>query len=599
MKLFLKVCIVFLVLTSCKEHTQISPVDLSGNWKFCTDPDNVGEDQKWFSEIGSQNWEQIRIPSSFNAVKQDLLWYRGTVWYQVSFTVPSEWPAGRLFLHFLGVSTRSRIWLNGHEIGSNLFPYTGFKYDITDVAQKTKENILTVCVDNKILEKSIPDNNWNGWWNFGGIYRQVFLEYEPSVFIRDARIVTEMQNDNKWKLDLDITLNNTLKRSNYTLEFEVTDKNGESKWKKKVKKDLPAGQSNEKSRAVFENITGWSPGEPALYNLVIKLAGKNDIYCRKDLKFGFRQIAVKDDKILLNGKPIQIYGISRQELYPGTGHYVSSLRTKMDLEDIKSLGCNLLRMTHYPNQPLVFDLCDEMGLLVWCEFPAWKTGASTLADTDVWAQYGEPQLTQMVRSFQNHPSVVIWSLGNDLPTDKIEGVNYIDKAYKLLKKLDPSRLVTFASDKNIKDLAFKNTDIISINSPMEDFRAVKYIGEMLDKVHKTWPEKPVLVSKAGGEAVFGWRNTNTQNITKDYTEDYQIYCLSQYFETIFDPTRKEYVSGLIITGYADFPAPNKIASGHPPLAAYVNCSGLVTQDRQKKRAFDFVRKYFSSLSDEK
>ena len=593
---FILVVFVLMVMT-CKSPTKVPLfTDLSGNWQFRFDPNSLGESEYWFQDRNDKDWFQIKVPNSYNAAFPDSNWYQGKGWYRMEFQIPTEWGEGRVIIKFLGVAIRCKVWLNGEFVGEHLFPYTGFRFDITDKITKTGKNLLVVMADNEILDMAIPDKKWTGWWNFGGINRQVFLEHCPEIAIEDATVTTTMTEGGKWRLRVTVQIQNKKTLLSGSLKLEVVDRNGKKKWRLKQRQEFPPGLTQLEFTEEFEGIEPWSPDTPNLYSLKLHLEGEDGSEHSKDIRFGFRQIDVQGTKIYLNGKVLQIKGISRHEFWPGSGMTVSELRTRLDLQDIKTLGCNIVRLAHYSQHPHVYDLCDELGLLVWSEIPAWQTDVKVLADSQVFDTFVKPQLQAMIEEHRNHPSVIVWSVGNEFKSDEPEAVEYVRRATEFVRSMDPTRLVTFASDRHEKDLCYEFVDVIAINEYYGwYYGTIHDIGGVLDNIHAKWPDKPILVAEVGSGSVIGWWNPNPGDSGKDYSESYQIKFLTTHLRQIYDPVRHDHVAGGILWLYNDFPDPQRIGHGHPPLCNYVNCKGLLTQDRQKKRAFEVVRELFSVL----
>lgn len=590
----IKILLLCTFFITCRSQIKaFEPVDLSGPWQFKFDQQNQGIKEKWYQDNKTDPWQKIKVPGSFNNTFRDSLWYQGKAWYKKSFIIPPEWPAGRLYLRFLGVVIRCKVWLNGKFLGEHLFPFTGFEFDISDVIQDGA-NLLTVQVDNKKLRSAIPDTKWNGWWDFGGITRQVYLEWRPDTFTKNVSLATAQLDKDKWELKLNVKTMSTASVTG-SLDYAVEDITGKRIWHNKSSASFSKGITAADLSAQMKGIKAWSPKSPNLYYLKIKTRVPNEIPDVKRIRFGFREIKVQGTQIFLNGKPLLIKGISRHELYPGTGSTISAIRTKMDLQDIKDLGCNMIRTAHYTQHPLVYDLCDELGLLVWTEIPAWKTRTETLADDHVWKNYGAPQLQEMVEQNRNHPSIIVWSVGNEFSSDKAGTAKYVKRACNYVRTLDSTRLVTFASDKRERDICFDFVDVIAVNEYFGWYYGNIYdVGPKLDQLHQLWPGKPIMVSEFGSGSILGWAEPSPPDSGKDYSEDYQIKFLTTHLAQIYSGKRK-FVAGGLIWNYADFADPHRIGSGHPALANYVNCKGLVTRNRQKKRAFAIVKNFYKNL----
>ena len=346
------------------------------------------------------------MPGSYNAAFPDSAWYQGKGWYRTEFEIPAEWVGGRVMLRFLGVAIRTKVWLNGKFIGGHLFPYTGFHFDVTDKLNKTGINHLVVMADNEILDQAIPDKKWNGWWNFGGVNRQVLLEHLPDVTIDDVTVTTTMSGKGNWRLRISVQVKNNSSSVCGRLKLAVLDNNGKKKWQSKQRGEFPSGKKQFEFTEVLGGIEAWTPNTPNLYLLRLRSEGEDRSVHSKQVRFGFRQIETRGTQIFLNGEPLRVQGISRHELWPSTGMTVSEVRTRLDLQDIKSLGCNMVRLAHYSQHPRVYDICDELGLLVWSEIPAWQSSVKVLADSQVFATYVKPQLQEMITEHRNHPSAL-------------------------------------------------------------------------------------------------------------------------------------------------------------------------------------------------
>jgi beta-glucuronidase len=571
-------------------------LDLSGTWNLRFDPDDVGEKAAWFSGSWPAS-QEARVPGSFNAEFQDQLWYQGKVWYRTTVRVnrPKD-PAARMFLHFLGVTLRCKVWLNGRLLGENNLPYLGFAFDATKAIRYGQQNDLVVMVDNKILAKAIPDRKWRGWWNFGGITRPVFLE-ERDRLSTDVVAVTERADQDTWTLRLRTVTVNAGGATSGAIRYELTDSMGRPVWSMKQPCTFTQGESKRTIDANVKGVEAWSPEHPSLYRLAIHTEDTRGHAHLRTLRVGFRKIEVRGSTVYLNDAPLQIRGVNRHEMFAGSGSTVPVERTQRDLEDIKALGSNMVRLAHYPQAPEVYDLCDELGLLVWSEIPAWQSAAETLADPAVFSSYAGPELKAMVEQHGNHPSVIIWSVANEVPSQLPEVAEYIHNAIDYVHKLDPSRLVTFASDKRERDISFGSVDLIAVNEYFGWYYGKpEDVGTMLDELARRFPNKPILISEFGAEAVPGWQKPSPDALGKDYSLQHQVEFLQIHLAEIFAPQRRKFVAGGLIWVYNDFPDPHRIGGDHPEMASYRNNKGLVTEDRRHKPAYDIVGQFFTGLS---
>ena len=577
-----------------------SQVDLSGIWECRLDKWDDGEKENWFQSNTEINWQNISVPGSYNQHIWHARHYQGPAWYRTSFKCPQTWPTeGQFQLTFLGAAIRCKAWLNGEFIGEHLFPYTQFQFDISDAIKTNGDNVLVIKVDNEILDMAIPDKEWDGWWNWGGINREVYLQYRPPVRIDDFTLNTSLDKS-RWQFRLSTKIQNMVDKRKATLDVTLLDSSKNIFWQSSENIQLTPNETTTEFNCEFSEVTPWSPKHPYLYTVKIQIKDGEKIIHQEEHQFGFRHIAVNSSQIFLNGAPFRVRGICRHEMYPGRGSTVPRAQTQRDLLDIKKLGCNFVRTTHYSQHPHFYEMCDKLGLLVWDEIPAWKTSLTSLSSDSVWHTYGAPQLSEMVNQNKNRTCVVVWSVGNEFDSHKPAGQDYVQRATNYVRQLDSSRLVSFASDKHKPgtiDSSFACADFIAINEYYGwYYGSIHDIGPALDRLHRQWPNKPILVSEFGCGTVPGLYNPDPPESGKDYSEDYQIQFYKNHLDQIFDSSRSSYVSGGLIWVYNDFPDPHRYSNEHPAAALYQNCKGLVTQDRRPKPAYYLVEEFYNKLA---
>lgn len=581
-------------------------IDLSGQWDFRFDPKAEGESARWFASDNNQAWEKAKVPGSFNEEfaahpttpdpSDTYRFYTGKAWYRTRFRSPTGSRAD-FFLHFSGTVLRQKVWLNGKLIGASNLPWLDVAYDVTENLCQKAENTLVVEVDNSLLQDAVPDAKWRGWWNDGGLIWPVYLE-ERSRVRSESFATTTLQPDGSWLLAVqtDVHQDNPVKTS---LDMVLTDSSDQVVWHNTREVQGSEKDVQVQTAATLKGIQAWAPGHPALYRLTVTAKAPEQVIDKTSFRVGFRQIAVKGSQIFLNGEPITLRGINRHEFFPGEGQSVPVVQNRKDMEDIKALGANFVRLAHYSQSQDVYHDCDELGLLVWTEIPAWQAAVTTLASPEMWKDYAAPQLEAMVKQHRNHPSVVIWSVANEIPSDKPEGAAYLAKAIDYVHHLDATRLVTFASDKREKDISMDQADIIAVNEYFGWYYGnLDDVGPMLDKMHAKYPNKPIIVSEFGSEAVADWNPETAKSGSKDYSYDYQVKFLASHLAQIYAPERRNYVAGGTIWVYSDFPDPHRINGDHPDTAKYRNNKGLVTMERTPKPAYGMVQQFFHRLEQE-
>ncbi len=302
---------------------------------------------------------------------------------------------GRVLLHFEGVSSYAKVYLNGACIGEHKGGYTAFQFDITDQV-KARGNILVVRVDSTERKEIPPFGNVVDYLCFGGIYREVWLEYVAQQYIEDVFVRTKDIPLEKKLLDVDVTFSEKLSGK---LELAVLD--GEN---------IIAEQSCDFDAKVLKlkwKVTGlklWDIDSPNLYTLRVSLNDGADV---REIRFGVREVKFKTDGFYLNGKKVKIRGLNRHQSYPYVGYAMPASAQRSDADILKyELGCNLVRTSHYPNSKHFLDRCDEIGLLVFTEVPSWQyTG-----DEGEWRDLFVRNVSDMVLHDRNHPSIIMWGV---------------------------------------------------------------------------------------------------------------------------------------------------------------------------------------------
>lgn len=578
-------------------------IDLSGEWDFHFDPQGEGERDQWFSTNKSLSWQKVKVPGSFNEElaahplapdpKDTYRFYEGKVWYRTSFHAPKD-PGTDFFLHFSGTVLRQKVWLNGKLIGASSLPWLDVVYDISTTLLRGKENTLVIEVDNSIQPDAIPDAKWRGWWDDGGLIWPVYLEERQRVR-SNSFATTTLQADGSWKLAIQTEVHRDVPAETQ-LAIALTDTSGNIVWQNRQMVSAAGRDVEVQAAAVLKQIHSWSPDHPTLYRLTVTTNAGRQNPDITSFHIGFRQITTRGSQLLLNGEPLTLRGINRHEFFPGVGQSVPVAQNRKDMEDIKALGANFVRLAHYSQSQDIYDECDELGLLVWTEIPAWQSAVSTLASPEVWKNSVAPQLEAMVKQHRNHPSVIIWSVANEVPSDKPEVKEYIAKAVEFVHHFDSTRLVTFASDRRERDISMGPVDIIAVNEYYGWYYGnLDDVGPMLDRMHAKYPDKPILVSEFGSEAVARWNRDSAKEGSKDYSYDYQMKLLSSHLSQIYAAERRSYIAGGVIWVYSDFPDPHRVSGDHPEIARYRNNKGLVTMDRIHKPSYRLVQEFYTGL----
>ncbi len=447
---------------------------LNGSWAVIVDPFNVGE-SNWkpiwkdqhatgahvFFEYAFDNTITLQVPGDWNSQRNDLVYYEGTVWYKKTFQYQPQ-PGQRSFLCFGGANYIADVYCNGQKAGSHEGGFTPFQFDVTHLL-KAGENEVIVRVNNQRRADAIPALNYD-WWNYGGITRDVDLVTTPGNYIQDYFIQLQ-KNDT----------------SHIAGWVQVAGSNG----LQKVSIHIPdlhihyTTQTNAAGRAnisIAAHPALWSPEHPHLYTVQIATATDTVVEA-----IGFRTIAVKGTEIVLNEQPIFLRGINIHEQIPQrAGRAYSETDAAMLLGWAKELGCNFVRLTHYPHNEHMVRMADKMGILLWEEIPLWQ---GIQFSNPVILAKANRLLDEMIERDKNRSAIILWSLSNETTSSESRDTTLTAMAAHA-RALDPTRLITSAFNHvaykgntvTIDDSLSKVLDVVGVN---------EYIGW-----YTPWPAPP-------------------------------------------------------------------------------------------------------------
>jgi beta-glucuronidase len=574
-------------------------ISLNGYWKYIVDPyengyynyryeafDKQKEPQKnaFFTnskragksdllEYDFDRMDSLMVPGDWNTQRSKLYYYEGTVWYKKSFDYSKSKKDNRVFLYIGASNYKSEVYLNGKKLGIHIGGFTPFQYEVTQHL-KEKENFVVIKVDNKRLKEGVPTLNTD-WWNYGGITRDVKLIETAETFIYDYQL--QLSPDNKNIISGKIQLNGS-DVANKKIQVQIPDLN--------ITKSFQTDENGYCDIIIIEtnSIKYWSPSSPQLYKVILKTDSDEIVD-----EIGFRTLATKGSEILLNNKAIFLKGISIHEESPIHGGRCNSVADAKEILDmVKSLGCNYVRLAHYPHNEHMVRLADKMGILVWEENPVYWT-----IDWENKATYenAQNQLSEVMTRDKNRASVIIWSMANETPTSEARNI-FLNKLAKFARQKDPTRLISAALEqqdynndpftRTISDPFADQVDILSFN---------QYIGWYdggIEKCRKIkWnitQDKPVIISEFGAGAKYGLRGEKDER----WTEEYQEYLYTETLKMIDNIDQLKGVSPWILF---DFRSPRRVL---PIIQDDYNRKGLVSEKGEKKKAFYVLKKYYDS-----
>ncbi|MBN2683074.1 MAG: DUF4981 domain-containing protein [Bacteroidales bacterium] len=453
---------------------------LNGNWKFKYSKKPSERPAKFYEKsYNSDDWDKIPVPSNWEIQGYGVPIYVNTQYefmpqgkqpvppylpenqnpvgsYITEFSVPSDWKKQDVILHFGAVKSAFYLWVNGSFVGYSQDSKLPAEFNITEFL-KSGNNSLAVEVyrwsDGSYLE-------CQDFWRISGIERDVFVYSRPKTCIYDLFFIPELnENDyNSGTFNLEVLLKNNNKKpaDNLTLQAELSFQNSLiCKLESKISID-PNSQvlKSLSPDSILQKLQLWTAETPNLYDLKLILKdATGEILQIVSQKVGFKQVEIKNGLLLVNGKAITLKGINRHEHDEFTGHVISPELMLKDIKLMKRHNINAVRTSHYPNHPLWYALCDQYGIYVVdeanLESHGMGYGNSSLAKDTTWFKAHKERILAMVERDKNHPSVIIWSMGNEAG----DGINF-EKSYGLLKLRDPSRPVLYerAEHKNHTDI---------------------------------------------------------------------------------------------------------------------------------------------------
>lgn len=533
---------------------------------FGSDKDLV--DKTVLQEYNFAAEKTLSVPGDWNTQRPELYYYEGTVWYRKRFEYAPA--AGkRQFLYFAAVNYEAIVFVNGKEIGKHVGGFTPFNFEVTGLL-RAGENSIVVKADNKRLFEGVPTVNTD-WWNYGGITRQVNLIETPGTFVRDYYV--QLKKGNKNRIAGWVQLDGTRPRQKIRIDIPEL----------KIHQDASTNENGYASFDIQAQPVLWSPEDPKLYT--VSLVSESDSITDE---IGFRTIEAKGTKILLNGKEIFCRGVSIHEEAPyRNGRAYSSDDASVLLGWAKDMGCNFVRLAHYPHNEQMIRQAEKMGIMVWSEIPVYWTIQWSNQET---YKNAEGQLTDMITRDKNRANIIIWSIANETPQSP-ERFTFLSRLAAKARSMDDARFISAALEKEeikpglmtVNDSLGTLFDVISFN---------EYVGwydglpEKCDRVQWTFSQqKPVIVTEFGGECVYGLRGSKTDRFSEDYQEDLYVRSVNML-------KRIPGLAGTTPWILKDFRSPRRQLPG---MQDDFNRKGLVSDKGQKKRAFFVMQKWYDEL----
>lgn len=544
-------------------------ISLDGDWNFKIDPYKNGETQKWYySKTNYENWDKMKVPGNWD-LYNEYYEYAGDAWYSRTFESSNEWSGKLVRLKFESVYNDCQVWVNGTKVGENHIGFLEFGFDITELI-KPGTNRVTLQVNNLFKRGAI--------WNWGGIRRPVCLEVTDQVRL-DYQHITAIPDLKKKTANVNVkVLGSNFSNKDESLEYMLSiKKEGKLLLKKKIQVVIPVGADSYVSETSFKLSKAktklWHFDYPELYECSIDLIKNGKIIQNVTDRFGIRKIELSGNKLLLNGEEIRPVGFNLVPEDRVTGNILPFERIKEDVDMLKELGVNFCRISHLPLPKEYLDYLDEKGIMTVEEVALWGK--------DKWVDPEHPMpkewLKRMIKEKYNHPSVVGWSVGNEIgylnANPKV--MEYVKGAIEMTKKMDPNRLAVYVSHSanNQKVDPVKFSDLIMLNS----------YGNWGKAAEKAWVKhnKPIFMCEYG--RVLNHEDPNIGNIDAD--------------KMLNQMRNKEYLLGASLWTFNDYRSFWHGGKGWATPVSQNRCWGIVNTFRQKKRAYADFRKEYAPVKE--
>ncbi len=572
---------------------------LGGTWLYRADTANVGLAQGWWQDVASTaGFSPVSIPNADNAGDESQAGMNGYAgWYRRDFTLPAGAFATyvpradrKWIIRFESVNYRATVWLNGHPLGSHAGAYVPFEFDLRYL--RAGVNRLIVRVDNRRTPADLPPGPGGQWWNYGGILREVYLRAVQSADLAQVQIRTDHPCPR-----CAATIHEQVRVRNVTgtrqkvqlgglygripLNFGAATLARGATWVARATVRVP-------------HPSLWAPGHPKLYAATLTLSDSRGrrlggYFTRS----GIRTIKVTPDgRLELNGRLLSLRGVNLHEQTLQTGAAMTPAQTAQMVSWVQQLGATVIR-AHYPVGPEMEEMADRDGILIWSEVPVYQVQAQYL-DQPSWLARAHAMLQENILANENHPSILVWSIGNELPSPVPPAeASYIAGAAALARKLDPTRPVGMAVS-NWPGLGCQNAwdvlDVIGDNEYFGWFDAGgggdddrDALGPFLDTVRACYPSKAIMVTE------FGFDGSRDGPVEERGTYAFQANSVAFHLNVF---ATKPWLSGAMYFALQNYVAFPQYSGGDPRPDPPFNQKGLVDFAGNPKPAFAAVSQIY-------
>lgn len=551
--------------------------NINEGWKFIKN--DVGA-----NEAVTATGESVNVPHTWNNIDgQDggNDYFRGKCWYVKNFAKPEFNADERVYIEFRGVNASAEVYVNGNLAVTHDGGYSTFRKDITDLL--TENNVLCVSADNSVSDRVYPQKA--DFTFYGGIYRDVYLvtvnekHFELNHYGTPGLKITPSVNGN----DSDVEIEFWHNAENGEVNIEITDAAGNN-----VASTVVASSNNNgKASIKIENVHLWDGvKDPYLYTAKLTLSVDGKATDEISSRFGVRTFSIDPEKgFFLNGRSYPLHGVSRHQDRKGLGNAITRAEHKEDMDLIKEVGANTIRLAHYQHDQYFYDLCDEYGMIVWAEIPYISEHLPNGRENTI------SQMKELIVQNYNHPSIVTWGLSNEITMfnktkkDMLDNHHVLNDLCHDMDKTRPTTLACFAMCGPFNRSAHIS-DIVSWNLYLGWYVPGLFLNDLwISMFHFLYPKRSLGYSEYGCE---GMPNLHSETPHRgDHTEEYQ----AKYHEFMLECFKRHtYLWSTHVWNMFDFAADARNQGGEPGM----NHKGLVTFDRKtKKDSFYAYKAYWS------
>ncbi|WP_127587491.1 glycoside hydrolase family 2 TIM barrel-domain containing protein [Paenibacillus koleovorans] len=569
-------------------------------------------------------WHAVKLPHSYNGLDvmdPDSKYYQGPGWYRTRLAIDNPYSEGRTLLLFEGAGQRSRVYVYTQEVGSHLGGYDEFTVDITEAAAEAAGMeryggvvpVAVMCDNTRELE-TIPSDA-SDFNLYGGLYRYVNLVYVPAVSLRHVHVEPVLQPDGKCLVRVRGTLYNPAgKTERLRVEVRIRDACGQVVLERLADAGQPWEGASELARFEIEKPEMWSPDRPYLYRCEVTLSSEAYGKTVESAAFGVRAFEfVRNGPFLLNGERLLLLGTHRHEDHAGVGAAMTEEQIREEMRLIKEMGANFIRLGHYQQSRIVLDCCDELGLLVWEEIPWCRGGLGG----EAYRQMCRDMLTAMIEQHYNHPSIILWGLGNENDWecdfdyfDQQDIRAFMKELHELSHALDSNRLTAIRRCEFCKDIIDVYSPSIwagwyrgiytdyeaSSRQAFENVQSFFHMEWGADNLARRHVERPFTgfefiprgeggTDERDGDYLLTGGEPRVSR-DGDWSETYFCDMIDWYLKS---QEKMDWLTGAAQWAFKDFATPVRPDSPIP----YLNMKGIVERDFTKKEAYYVFQSYWT------